>query len=101
MDSIGLAILLSFFLSIFGLVAWGLSSWLVSMAAEGTLGERHWYGRNGAGIIVLLFGIYTFLPKFINACSYLVNYNLRIMAVCKECGKEYVLADYPKCHDPF
>lgn len=100
LDSIGLAIFLSFFLSIAGLIAWGLSAWLVSMAIDGTLGERNWYGRTGTGTILLIYGLYKFLPKFINACSYLVNYRLRITSQCSSCKKEYTLAEYPKSHDP-
>lgn len=101
MDSIGLTILLSFFLSIATLIALGLSSLLVFQVTDGSFGERQWYGRTGTGIAALLFGLYWFLPKFINACSYLVNYKLKVVSTCKHCNTEHLLADYPKNHDPF
>lgn len=100
-DSIGMTILLGFFLTIAAFIAWGLSAWIVSMISDGTFGDRQWYGRTGGGAVFLLFGLYKFLPKMINACSYLVNYTLKVTSKCRLCNKEYTLAEYPKCHDPF
>lgn len=101
MDSIGLMILLGFFLSIFGLIAWGLSALLVSIIADGVGAYTSGTLRVCAGILVILYGLYRFLPKLINAFSFLVNYKMTIAAKCKSCGKEYVLANYPKNEDPF
>ncbi|WP_139169350.1 hypothetical protein [Microbulbifer yueqingensis] len=101
MDSVGLVILLGFFLSIFGLIAWGLSALLVSIVADGAGSYTRDLVRTAAGILVILYGLYKFLPKLINAFSYLVNYKMTITAKCKSCGKEYVLANYPKSEDPF
>ena len=101
MDSIGLVILLGFFLSIFGLIAWGLSAWLISIVADDAGSYTKGMVRTAAGILLILYGLYKFLPKFINAFSYLVNYKMTITAKCKCCGKESVLANYPKSKDPF
>jgi len=101
MDSIGLVVLLGFFLSIFGLIAWGLSAWLVSIVVDGAGSYTRGMVRTAAGILVILYGLYKFLPKLINAFSYLVKYKMTITAKCKSCGKEYVLANYPKSDDPF
>jgi len=101
-DSIGLAILLSFFLGIIFIIAWAGAASLVSSVANGTITDRGILGQRTVpgGIIVLAF-LYYVLPKFINACSYLVNYQLNINSVCRLCNKEHQLANYPKSHDPF
>ena len=58
-DSIGLAVLLSFFLTIVALIAYGAASWLVSDIESGRFGDRNIFGvREGGGAILLLFGIY-------------------------------------------
>lgn len=101
-DSIGLVILLSFFLAIVSLIAFGAASWLVYDIQSGKIGERDVFGiREGGGGILLLFGIYKLLPKAINAFSFLVNYKLKITGTCKHCGLEHVIANYPTNNDPF
>lgn len=101
-DSSGLTILFSFFLCIAFLVAWLGAASLVSSVEDGSIAERGILGQRTipAGLIVFAF-LYYFLPKFINACSYLVNYKLKISSVCKYCGKQHELANYPKSDDPF
>lgn len=101
-DSIGLTLLLSFFLGIAILIAWAGSAWLVSDIESGKISERGILGqRNISGGVTILVFLYYFLPKFINACSYLVDYQLKISSVCKSCGTVYDLARYPKSEDPF
>jgi hypothetical protein len=100
-DSIGLTILLGFFLSIASLIAFGLAAALVSDVEDGTFGDRTWFGRNGGGILLLFFGLYKLLPKVINACSYLVNYKLTVKSICKICCKEHSLIDLPNNDNPF
>ena len=102
-DSIGLIILLGFFLSIAALVALGLSAWLVSIAVTVDVsfeGLEDFLGL-GSGVVLMLFGLYKFLPKLINMFSYFVNYSLRVTSTCKACNFEHVLAEYPKTNDPF
>jgi len=101
-DSIGLTILLSFFLGIAFLIAWLGAASLVSSVEDGSISERGILGQRTipGGLIVFAF-LYYFLPKFINACSYLVNYKLNISSVCASCGKQHELASYPKADDPF
>lgn len=100
-DSIGLAILLSFILSFAALIAWALSYWVVSMAFA-TVSEKHlWYKLSFAIAMILLFFWYKFVSKLINACGFLVNYRLIISASCKVCGKELILAEYPENQEPF
>jgi hypothetical protein len=101
-DSIGLMVFLGFILLIASFFAWFISGWLVSIAEDGDLGKRNSYGgREGSAAIVLLYVIYKVLPKIINACSYLVDYKLKITSTCKVCNTECTLADYPKTNDPF
>ena len=101
-DSIGLAIFLGFILLIASFFAWCMASWLISIAENGTLGKRHWYGgREGGGAIIFLYALYKILPKIINACGYLVDYKLKITSTCKVCQSKRTLADYPKIKDPF
>jgi len=101
-DSIGLGILLSFFLGIACLIAWAAASTLISSVEDGSINERDFFGHRTVpgGVFVLMF-LYYFLPKFINASSYFVNYKLTISSVCRACGKEHQLANYPKSEDPF
>ena len=101
MDIIGLTILLSFFLSIAALIAYGASGMLVGQVEDGTFGDRHWYGRTGGGTLLLFYGLYKLLPKFINACSYLVNYTLNITSVCASCNKQHLNINLPSNNDPF
>lgn len=101
LDSAGLIVLLGFFLSIFGIFAWGLSALLVSVIANGAENYTRGMVRTAAGILVILYGLYKLLPKLINAFSYLVNYKMTITAKCKSCGKEHMLANYPTNEDPF
>jgi len=101
-DSIGLTILLSFFLGIALLIAWLGAASLVSSVEDGSIAERGILGqRTVPGGLIVFAVLYYFLPKFINACSYLVNYELNISSVCKSCGKQHELANYPKSDDPF
>lgn len=101
-DSIGLTILLGFFLGIAFLIAWAGAASLVSSVEDGSIGERGVFGQRSVpgGFIIFVF-LYYFLPKFINACTYLVNYQLKITSLCKVCGKRHQLATYPKSDDPF
>ncbi len=101
-DTIGLTALLSFFLGIAVLIAWVGAVSLVSSVADGSITERGMFGQRTipGGLIIFVF-LYYFLPKFINACSFLVNYKLTIRATCRSCGKQHKLADFPKNHDPF
>lgn len=98
-DSVGLAILLGFFLSVLGIIAWGISAIFVKSFFEDPGSNE--LARRGTGGLVILYGLYKFLPKLINACSYLVNYKLTVTTRCKTCGENYILADYPKNKDPF
>ncbi|WP_345548038.1 hypothetical protein [Microbulbifer aestuariivivens] len=101
-DSIGLTILLSFFLGIAFLVAWLGAASLVSSVEDGSISERGVLRRRTipGGVIVLVF-LYYLLPKFINACSYLISYKLKISSICKSCGEQHELASYSKSDDPF
>lgn len=89
-------------MGIAGLIAWAAAATLISSVEDGSINERGFLGQRTlpGGVIVLLF-LYYFLPKFINASSYLVNYKLNIRSACKTCGKEHQLANYPKSDDPF
>ena len=102
MDSIGLSILLSFFLGIAFLIAWAGAASLVSSVEDGSIAERGILGQRTipGGLIAFVF-LYYLLPKFINACTYLVDYKLNINSVCRSCGQEHQLANYPKSDDPF
>lgn len=100
-DSLGLVVLLGFFLSIAFVIAWLASASIFSMMSDGSLGERRGFGRKGTVALAVLLFLYMFLPKLINACSYLVDYKLKIFAKCKVCGAETIVADYPKNGNPF
>jgi len=101
-DSLGLVILLGFFLSIASLVAWGLSAWLISMVVDvGGLEELEGLIKQSSVVVLLLYGLYKFLPKLINMFSYFVNYSLKVTSTCNVCNSEHVLAEYPEKNDPF
>lgn len=100
-DIVGLTILLSFFLSIAVLIAYAASGILVGQIEDGTFGDRYYFGRTGAGSLLLFYGLYKLLPKFINACSYLVNYKLKINSVCNICNKQHLNINMPSNNDPF
>ncbi|WP_444894180.1 hypothetical protein ACJJIE_07725 [Microbulbifer sp. TRSA001] len=79
LDSLGLCILLGFFIGIAIIATWLASVTLVSSIEGGSFTERGIFGQRivPGGVVVLLF-LYYFLPKVINASSYLVNYTLKI-----------------------
>ena len=99
-DSIGLIILLSFFLSILSVVAWLISYPLVS-ALLNISGSIRGIGEIFTFLVIVLIGLGKFASKVINACSYLVNYTLKITTKCNTCGKHKILASFPKDEDPF
>jgi|TARA_B100001063_G_scaffold202743_1_gene196630 hypothetical protein len=100
MDSIGLVVLLGFFLSILSLVAWLISYPLVSLLFSGT-GSMRGHGEVFGFLIFLLIAIGKFSQKVINACSYLVDYKLEVTTRCPKCGNYQSLVSYPKNEDPF
>lgn len=101
LDSIGLAILLSFVLSFAALIAWALSYWVVSMAFAHVSEKHLWNKLSFASAMFMLFCWYKFISKLIHACSFLVNYRMIISGGCKVCGKQFLLAQYPKNQEPF
>jgi hypothetical protein len=101
-DSIGLSIFLGFFLTIAFIVAWIACSAFIADVADGTVIEDGIIRRKAlpSGLLTLIF-LYFFLPKFIYASSFLLNYTLNITAKCKVCRKKHELAKYPTNVDPF
>ncbi len=100
MDSVGLVILLIFFLSILSLVAWIISYPLVSVLFSES-GSVRGHGEVFGFMVVLLIALGKFSSKVINACSYLVDYKLEVTTKCPKCGSHQLLASYPKNEDPF
>ena len=100
-DVIGLTILLTFFLFIAVAIAYVASGIFVGQVEDGSFGDRHWYGRTGTGTMLLFYGLYKLLPKFINACSYLVNYKLSVRSICNNCDKQYLNVNLPTNNEPF
>lgn len=96
-DIIGLTILLSFFLTI----AFGIAYAGSSMFIEEILDGERSYHRDGAGGIFVLFILYKLLPKFINACGFLVNYKLAVKTKCKTCSNTNVIVSLPTNEEPF
>ncbi len=102
LDALGLLILLPFY----GFVIWGASYLVVTIATNllSTFWDSHAYTvffHLLALFITMAWFVLKSLPKFLHACSFLLNYKLHIFHVCNTCGHKKDLLNVPKESDPF
>ena len=110
-DLIGLSVFLCMMLGLIGFVVYGVGEILLENLSDGIVAEefQSCY-ENSSGrrrlsgcviqsslVLSLLFfvAVWFVLPRFLNACGYLINYKLRIESRCYVCERSEVICDLP------
>ncbi|BCE00087.1 hypothetical protein [Marinicellulosiphila megalodicopiae] len=105
LDFIGLSFFLSFFLSILWFVLYLATLSFLEELSNGTLFEPiEAFGfelRNTPFIFFALFVTYKLLPKFLHACSFFINYRIKIFNKCRVCQVKSIILDLPTDKEPF
>jgi hypothetical protein len=111
-DFIGLSVFLCIMLTMVGFLVYGVGEAVLEGVSSGSSAKdihscyENSTGRRRLGGCVVTSGIFLsivflsaviyILPKFLNACGYLINYRLSVKSYCPVCNSQEVICDLPK-----
>jgi hypothetical protein len=101
-DLLGLIVLLPFyaaFIFVFSYIIVSFSLVVISMFLD----VGSYKTAISIALVMLFIGLFVIksLPKFLHACTFLLDYKLHIYGECRKCGKHTDIINVPKNSEPF